>query len=130
MATLRPSRTSQIKRAQKESLILRLVSKLLSEAVHEAPVFAGFFVNRVELSPGKSLCRVYLYSPLGASHFEGALEEMKLYKPSLRKALACAMSARYTPDILFVFDGQLNKVMRIEGLLASLKDDSPALHDE
>lgn len=107
------------------------MSTLLTEAAREVPAFANFFVNRVELSPGKSLCRVYLYSPEGEEHFKAVLPDMKLYKPSLRKALAEAMAARYTPDIMFVFDAQLNKVMRIEQLLESIKgDDHTTAHDE
>lgn len=117
------SRTSSIKIAQKESVILRLVSTLFAEAGQDIPKLTEFSITHVKLSTGKSMCRIYLYSPEGKAHFDAALPELKLYKPSLRKALAEAMNARYTPDLVFVFDAQLDKTMRIELLLDSVKDD-------
>lgn len=117
------SKTSSIKRAQKESTILRLVASLLNEAARDIPRFQSIVVNRVCLSPGKSMCRVYIYMPEGKDHFATTLQELKLYKPSLRKALAQSLDGRYTADIMFVFDEQLDKTLRIESLLDSIKED-------
>lgn len=118
------SKKSTIKRAQKESTILRLVASLCTQAAKDIAAFQSVVVTRVLLSPGKSVCRIYLYVPQGKDYFKTILPDLTLYKPSLRKALADTLSSRYAADLIFVFDEQLEKTMRIESLLDSIKEDS------
>ncbi len=118
------SKKSTIKRAQKESTILRLVASLCTQAAKDIVAFQSVVVTRVLLSPGKSVCRIYLYVPQGKDYFRNILPDLTLYKPSLRKALADTLSSRYAADLIFVFDEQLEKTMRIESLLDSIKEDS------
>lgn len=118
------SRLSSIKTAQKESSILRIISVLFEEAVRESNELEGWYVTRVQLSAGKTVAYVYLYSEKGSEAFKTALEKIKVYKPSMRKALATELQKRYTPDIVFSFDGQLKKAMRIEKLLDSVKEET------
>lgn len=118
-----PHRTSSIKTAQKESVILRTVSSLFHEASLESPSIDGLFVTRVALTPGKSVCYIYLYSAQGEEHFRKALEDLKIYKPSMRKALSQTLNGRYTPDIVFAFDEQMEKTLRIESLLDEAKEE-------
>lgn len=117
------SRTTDIKRAQKESVLFRLISELFRQAALENPALADVFVNRVELSPGKSMCTVYLYTAQGKEHFDQLLPELKIYKPSMRKAIAQTMQARYTADLVFKFDQQFEKTQRIERLIETVKTD-------
>jgi len=117
------SRTSTIKRSQKESVLFRLIAELARRATVETPALADLFVNRVELSPGKSLCVVYFYTIKGKEHFDSLLEELKLYKPSIRKAIAQEVQARYTVDLLFKFDDQFEKTQRIEQLIEKNKQE-------
>ncbi len=81
----------------------------------------GLTINRVQLSPDKGMCSVYFYTPLGEEHFKDMLRILILYKPSLRKALASRIQARYTPDLTFKFDTQFEKVQRVEELLEKVK---------
>jgi ribosome-binding factor A len=115
------SRTSDIKRAQKESVLFRLISELFRQAAFENPALANIFVNRVELSPGKSMCTVYLYTAQGKEYFDKILPDLKIYKPSMRKAIADTMQARYTADLVFKFDEQFEKTQRIERLIDTVK---------
>jgi ribosome-binding factor A len=118
------SSSSSIKRAQRESTIKKIVGELMIEVTRELPALEGLFVNRVELSPGKSVCYVYLYSHHGKEHFMGLFEELKLFKPSIRKSLADSLPTRYAADIVFHFDEQLEKSLHLEALIdaANIQD--------
>lgn len=120
---IRPSRISDIKKAQKEAAIFRIISVMVHEATLEVPALAGLFVNRVELSPGKSVVHVYLYTAQGKAAFTEQLPALTLYKPSMRKALATQLSARYAADIVFRFDEQLDKTLHVEKLLTQVSHD-------
>jgi len=50
---------SKIKRSQKESLLLREISRLLHQLSLEDTELGGLFVNRVELSKNKGMCFIY-----------------------------------------------------------------------
>jgi len=115
------SRTSSIKRAQKESQLYRTISELFMKLAQDDPRLADLTINRVSLSNDKSLCRVYFYTAQGEAAFREKLPYLILYKPSLRKALAQSINARYTPQIEFAFDAQFEKQMELEGLLEKIK---------
>lgn len=124
------SRVSDIKRAQKESVLLRLVSGLFHQITLEKPALRDMYVTRVELSQGKTLCRVFFYTAAGQEHFRKALDDIKLYKPSIRKAIAQTFNSRYTVELLFVFDEQFEKTQHIESLIEKVKqEDAQYRHD-
>lgn len=115
-------RTNTIKKAQKERLLLREISQLLLEAARDDASLQNITITRVSLSADKSSCSVYFYTPAGKDAFEGALATLKLYKPSLRTALAAKIRGRYTPDIIFRFDEQYEKSEKMNRLLEQLKE--------
>ena len=117
------SPVKNIKKAQRESLLLREIAQLFLEKTAEDPELKNIFINRVELSDNGGSCAVYFYSSLGEEEFNRALESLKLYKPSLRRALASRVNARYTPEIIFRFDAQLQKQLEIENLIEQVKKD-------
>jgi ribosome-binding factor A len=124
MKTLRPlSKTSSIKTAQKESAILRIISPLFDETVRENPDLQGWHVSRVQLSQGKAVAYVYVYTLQDEHDFKTALATIKLYKPSMRKALADELQKKYTPDIIFTFDEQLQRTLHMERLLDMVKSE-------
>lgn len=112
-----------IKRAQKESLYLREVAQLFLNLTRENDSFKHLYINRVALSDSGSVCSVYFYSSLGRAEFDRVFEDLKLYKPSLRKALSTRIPGRYTPEIVFKFDDQLKKQLEIEELIERVKAD-------
>lgn len=115
------SSVSNVKRAQKESLLFREISKLFMEATLDDNRLQGIFVNRVKLSPDKGMCTVYFYTAQGEEYFKQILHILTLYKPSMRKALASTIRGRYVPDLLFTFDTQFEKQQRIEELIEQVK---------
>lgn len=115
-------RITDIKRAQKISLLFRAISKLFLEASIDNKELSSFYVNRVELSPDKSHCYVFFCAIGGEAEFEKKINTLKLYKPSMRAALSKQINSRYTPQLTFKFDSCQEKVQRIEHLLQDLKD--------
>jgi ribosome-binding factor A len=115
-------RVSDIKRAQKTSLFLRAITTLFSQLTADNEELRSLYVNRIELTPDKSVCYVLFYSPLGIEEFNKKLSFLILYKPSLRAALAKEINGRYTPEIVFKYDEAQERVDRIDTLLQNLKD--------
>lgn len=120
---MNPSNISNIKRSQKESLLLKELSKMLHELMLDDKELSGLFINRVELSKNKGACIVYFYDPQGPETFESKKHRLILYKPSLRKAIASTLDSRYTPELVFAYDTQFEKQQRIETILDKVKKD-------
>jgi ribosome-binding factor A len=120
---MNPSNVSNIKRSQKESLLLKELSKLIYELMLEDKELSGLFINRVELSKNKGACIVYFYDPQGPEIFDAKKRRLILYKPSLRKAIAMILDGRYTPELVFEYDTQFEKQQRIETILDKVKKD-------
>jgi ribosome-binding factor A len=114
--------SSAIKRAQKESLLLQELSKLLHELSLDDHRLQGLFVNRVKLSPDKSICTVFFYTAEGRDVFGEKLGSLILYKPSIRKAIAHIIPSRFVPEFVFKFDDQFEKQKHIDELLDKIKE--------
>jgi ribosome-binding factor A len=112
-----------IKRAQKESLLLKELSQLLMQISMDEPRLQGVFINRVELSQDKGTCYVLFYIVGGEQEFQKLMPILLLYKPSMRKSLSKIIPGRYTPQLVFKFDAQFEKQKRIEDLLEKLKEE-------
>ena len=116
------SPVKSIRKAQKESLLLREIANLFNVIANEDPELKNLYINRVALSDNGGMAEVFFYSSLGREEFERVFERLKLYKPSLRKAIADRVPGRYTPDIRFRFDDQLKKLLAIEELIEQVKE--------
>ena len=118
------SSVSHVKRAQKESLLLREISELFLRASLDDPGLQAVSISRVALSPEKGALTVYFYTDKGEEHFTHKIVPiLTQYKPSLRKALAKGIRSRYTPELIFSFDTQLEKQLRIEHLIEKVKSE-------
>lgn len=117
------SRVQLIKKERRESLLLKEISNLFFQASLDDRQLQDFVITRVSLSNDKSVCSVFFYSSKGEQYFNEKLEVLKLYKPSLRKALAQAISTRYVPELIFKYDAQFEKQKRIEELIDKLKEE-------
>ncbi len=115
------SPVKSIKTSQKESVFFREISQLFMETALDEPALQGLTISRVKLSPDGGLCTIYFYTSEGLPYFERILPILKLYKPSLRKALATKVQARYTPELIFKYDEQFEKQLRLEGILEKVK---------
>lgn len=117
------NQSSAIKRAQKESVLMQELSKMLLQLSLDDNRLQGVFINRVKLSRDKGVLTIYFYMSEGPDAFKEKLHTLVLYKPSLRKSLASAVPSRYVPELVFKFDDSFDKQQRIETLLEKIKDD-------
>lgn len=115
--------SSSVRRGQKESNLLREFSRLFQSLALDEPRLLNLAITRVELSDGGGLCTVFFTSSQGREAFDEGLEVLKLYKPSLRKALARAIHGRYVPDLRFEYDEALEEAENLERVLDSIKED-------
>ncbi len=126
------SRTSDVKRERRKSLFLRELTSLVQSIAEEEKAVADVYVTQVDLSANSGICYVYFaaYKEPGHEVFLKALEVLKLYKPSIRKAIAGKIQARYTPDFVFLFDKAKEKERRVNQLLDYVQEDlSTIKHD-
>ena len=118
---MKSTHTSQIRHAQKEATMLREFSSLFIKLALDEPSLQGLFVNRVILSPNKSVCNIFFNSMQGEKGFKELFSTLVLYKPSLRHALAQSLNSRYTPNLVFKYDDKVEKQQRIDSLIDSIK---------
>ncbi len=114
-----------IKKAQKESLLLKEISQFFLQLILDDKELEGLSISRVKLSDDKSICIVFFYTPAGPEAFKEKLPKLILYKPSLRKALSQGLALRHTPDLKFKFDNIVEKQIKIEQLLDKIKTEEP-----
>ena len=117
------SAVSEIKRAQKESQLLREISSMFHTIAMDDNRLSGLFVNRVELSSDKGWCTIYFYTNDGYEKYAEQLEVLKLYKPSMRKSLSSEIKARYVPNLKFDYDSKFEKQQRLELAMALAAQD-------
>ncbi len=117
------SAVSEIKRAQKESQLLREISSMFHTIAMDDNRLLGLFVNRVELSSDKGWCTIYFYTNEGYEKYAEQLEVLKLYKPSMRKSLSSEIKARYVPNLKFDYDSKFEKQQRLELAMALAAQD-------
>jgi len=116
-------RVSEIKRAQKESLLGKKIAVLLSKIALDDPKVSEFTLNRVELSADKGVAVLYFYLPGGQEEFSEKIASLILYKPSIRSAIAKLVPSRYTPELVFKYDKQFEKELKINQLLDRIKEE-------
>lgn len=117
------NRVSDIKHAQRESLLYRTISNYFLQITFDDPQLKGLYVNRVTLSADRSMCTVYFQTEGGKADFEAKRKQLVLYKPSLRNALSKILRGPYTPNLRFKYDEQFEKQRKIEELFDKLKDE-------
>lgn len=123
------ARQRAVKHAQRESLLQRELSVLMQRIVADDPRLQGLYISRVSLSPDRGSCTIFLATTNDKTTFEDQLRQLVLYKPSLRTALARAIQARRVPELLFRYDTQIAKRLRIEALFEQLEKEKPREED-
>jgi ribosome-binding factor A len=111
----------EIRKAQKESYFYQEISKLFRQITIDESSLNGLFINRVQLSSDGGICVVLFLATNGRAEFEEKLPTLVLYKPSMRSALAKTSHGRYTPNLIFRYDEDYEKVEKINRLLDTLK---------
>ncbi len=121
---------SDIKRSQKESLLLRTISQLYHQVSRDDKALQQTYITRVQLSPSKTICTVYFYTAEGEEAYNAIKQKLALYKPSMRKALAQEINGRYTCELAFRFDDTFEKTQKIERLLDAIAEEDKNLEPQ
>ncbi|KKP22470.1 MAG: Ribosome-binding factor A [candidate division TM6 bacterium GW2011_GWF2_28_16] len=116
---------SNRKREQKTSLFFHEVSNLIRTLALDEPDLIKVFVTRVTLSNDYGICFVYFSTYTDKAEFDKALPILKMYKSSLRHALAQIIQARYATNLVFLYDEQKEKERKINALLDEAVKDLP-----
>jgi ribosome-binding factor A len=116
-----------VKREQKTSLFTREISSLIQQLSLDEPALSKIFVTKVKLSADYGILFVYFSTYLAKADFDEALKVLKLYKPSLRKALASTVLSRHTPNLVFLYDQDKEKERKLNDLLDKVKHEDEAL---
>ena len=131
------STVSDVKRERKKSLFLRELSAFIDVIAQEQPALREVYLSRLELSADGGICYLYFAAiaaiegnEAGAQdRYDSALEVLKLYRPSLRKNLAATLQARYTPELMFLYDENREKIDRINELLDQVSKELGSSHN-
>lgn len=115
------SSLSEIKRARKESLFFKEITKLFMQTTLDDSRLKGLTISSVRLSSDKSACTIFFYSDKGKPYFEERFDILIMYKPSLRKAIAEEIKVRRVPELIFRYDEKFEKRQRLELLLDTIK---------
>ena len=127
----------EIKREQKKSLYLQKLSEILHQLAEQEDAIGYVYISRLDLSADTGICYLYFASyphpTLDSKQvFEQALEILKLYKPSLRKAFARQLKnrGRYVPDLFFKYDDKQEQVRSINNLLDQVQGELKETKEE
>lgn len=110
-----------VRREQKKSLYKKEISRLFRSLTDDYAELASLVVTRVDISADSGICYVFFTSFGGKENFDLAMPKLKLFKHSLRRALGRAIQTRYTPDLHFLFDEDLEKQRVLDDLLDHVK---------
>jgi len=113
------------KREQKTSLFFHEISSLIQQLAMDEPAIAKVYVTQVRLSRDYNICFVYFSTFAEKKDFDEALKILKLYKPSLRKAMAQKISAKYAADLVFLYDEVKEKERKMQELLDKVAKEFP-----
>ena len=79
---------SERKREQKTILYYHALASMLQQLSVDEPEVSKVFVTKTKLSSDYKICYVYFATYGDKADFKTALDVLKLYKPSMRKALS------------------------------------------
>ncbi len=116
------TRVSHVKKARRESSLLKGFMELLGRLSPSIPELQNVFCTRLSLAPDCSTVFIYFHSPDGEEAVKKAIEVLKLYRPSMRTSLVALVSLRRTPDLRFFYDDKYEKLNKIERLLDEVKE--------
>lgn len=112
-----------VRREQRKSLLFREVAQLISQLSADDKNLSKIYPTRIDFSSGNGVCYIYFSSSSGEKEFDTALETLKLYKPSIKKAIAKMLQSRHTPDVIFKYDKELEKELYLDKIFEEIKSE-------
>ncbi len=104
-----------------------LLSELLFTKVIKDPRLEGLFFTKVDVSPDKSVVKVYYsitskYDDTYQDTMIQAGRGLEKAKGFIRSTLGKALRWRVSPELIFIFDDSLDKIEKIEKILKEIAD--------
>jgi ribosome-binding factor A len=115
--------------------IQRVLGTLLVQRVSD-PRLTDVVVTRVKVTPDLRLAKVAVHSlAVDGGDTQSILAGLEAAAPFFKRELAADLDLRYTPDLRFYWDEQLDEVRRIDALLRKARpvaapEDEPAEDDD
>jgi ribosome-binding factor A len=105
--------------------IKRLLGTLLVQRVSD-PRLTDVVVTRVKVTPDLRLAKVAVHSlAVEGGDSRLILAGLEAAAPFFKRELAAGLDLRYTPDLRFFWDEQLDEVRRIDALLRKARPVAP-----
>lgn len=105
--------------------VQRLLSSLLVQRVSD-PRLENVIVTRVQMTPDLRLARMWVHSLAAeVGDHTSILKGLEAAAPFFRRELAQGLDLRFTPDLRFFWDDQLDDTRRIATLLREAKRPEP-----
>lgn len=119
------SRVAEIKREKRKTYFFKELVSLIQELGGREKKIADLFVSHIDISESGGICYVYFssYKEPGEEIFNEALDLLKLYRGSLRKAFSDRVQVRYAPELIFVYDKAKEKERIINHLLDKVHEE-------
>lgn len=117
-----------IKKLQKESTILRALLSILPRTIAESAVLQKISFTRASLNKDNSQVTIYVYSSFGRDVTEEAIKELIDYVRSIRGSLASLLQFRYMPKLRFTYDGQEEKIAKINEIIDKARENDNKIH--
>ncbi len=102
--------------------IRRVVDRAIREELNDPRVSGTFSITRVETTRDLRYAKVYV-SVLEAEKLDDMIKALKGAAGYLRRALGDALSLRYTPELQFVADKNIEYGVHIAGILKQVMND-------
>jgi ribosome-binding factor A len=113
------SRPERVAEAIQHELSLLLLQKVRDARISQVTI------SKVQMSPDLKRAKVFFLVPGGVSSAK-ALKGMERARGFFRSALAKAMNLRYTPDLIFFYDHQNEKIERLDEIFAEINRERKA----
>ena len=109
-------------KARVEESIHQLIAELLVRRVKD-PRVSNVSITRVQASKDYSVAKV-MYNIIGGSDDRSAVDEgLRSCTGFLRNQIRSHLRLRIIPELVFIYDASLDKVMEIESLIETIHEE-------
>lgn len=109
--------------------IRRVIDRIIREELNDPRISGTFSITRVEATRDLRYAKVYV-SVLEADKLENMMKALKGAAGYLRRAMGEALALRYTPELQFVADKNIEYGVHIADVLKKVMADQEQADDE
>jgi ribosome-binding factor A len=114
---IKNQKIKEIKTLKREATILKTLMIVLPKIGIKSSLLLQISFTRVTLNAEKSTALVHVFSAFGKSIAEEAIKLLLSYQKQIYFTLASELQFRYMPKLKFIYDGQYEKIIKINDLI-------------